>query len=87
VNDRSTPLKYHSGQMRLIVWFLIFTYNLTKAVIVIIDILLEISKTTGHLLTDTDLDVLTTGSLKQTISGQHKPIPDETKKVNLFNCC
>lgn len=69
VGNRSTPLGHRSGQMRLTMGIPIFTYHPTETMIAVVDILLEVAKTTGYLPSNTGLNVLTAGGLWQTVSG------------------
>lgn len=61
VGDRSTPLGHHVGQVRLTMGIPIFAYDPTETVIAVMDILLEMAKTAGHLPSNTSLNVLTAG--------------------------
>lgn len=55
--------------MRLTMGIPIFTYHPTETMIAVVDILLEVAKTTGYLPSNTGLNVLTAGGLWQTVSG------------------
>lgn len=54
------------------VWIPVFTYDPTETVMAIVNVLLEMAKPAGYVPTDTRLNVLAAGSLRQTVLGQHK---------------
>lgn len=68
----ATPRGCYSGKVLSAVWIPIFTYDPTETVMTIVDVLLEMAKTTGYVPTDTCLDVLAARSLRQTVLGQQK---------------